>query len=222
MKDDYLGTARVLLSQLPAKDVWLKIEPDEKCKRAKGQLHVRISEEKQNVSPDSSNKIEMSRVGHDGGHVKLDVLEARGLLAADIGGKSDPYIKVCIGKREVFKTEIKKKTLDPVWNASCRIDVAPDEEDIALVCYDSDLVKKDDYLGQTILRFSELLAANGCVDIWPDIEPLSNNRKNKNKQNVLIFGLTSNLMRCAQRRKVRYHLVENSTIPHKPNYQELN
>jgi Ca2+-dependent lipid-binding protein len=46
--------------------------------------------------------------------VIVSELKAQGLLAADRGGTSDPFAVLRCGSEE-FKTEVIKKTLDPVW-----------------------------------------------------------------------------------------------------------
>ena len=49
------------------------------------------------------------------GVLKILLKKGVGLKAADLNGKSDPYVIVCCGKQE-RKSKIIKKTLDPVWN----------------------------------------------------------------------------------------------------------
>lgn len=48
------------------------------------------------------------------GKIVVTVKEAKSLPAMDVGGKSDPYIKLKLENQE-FKTKIKKKTLNPKW-----------------------------------------------------------------------------------------------------------
>ena len=43
-----------------------------------------------------------------------EVLNGRGLASKDINGFSDPYCILKI-KEQKFKTEVKKKTLNPSW-----------------------------------------------------------------------------------------------------------
>ncbi|MDA4133068.1 MAG: hypothetical protein OK454_08090, partial [Thaumarchaeota archaeon] len=47
------------------------------------------------------------------GNMRVDVLDAADLPAADSNGKSDPYCKFELNGREVFKTKVQKKTLHP-------------------------------------------------------------------------------------------------------------
>jgi hypothetical protein len=50
------------------------------------------------------------------GTLRLDVLDAADLPAADRNGFSDPYCKFYLNGKDVFKTSIQKKTLHPAWN----------------------------------------------------------------------------------------------------------
>ena len=50
------------------------------------------------------------------GTLRVDVLDAADLPAADRNGYSDPYCKFNLNDKEVYKTKIQKKTLHPAWN----------------------------------------------------------------------------------------------------------
>lgn len=45
------------------------------------------------------------------------VLNAKGLIAADSGNHSDPFVEIKLGTH-TLKTQTIMKTLDPVWNES--------------------------------------------------------------------------------------------------------
>ena len=59
------------------------------------------------------------------GQLLVHVSEARGLAAADSNGLSDPYVKTYLlpdkSKHSKKKTEIKRKTLDPVYNQTLKV-----------------------------------------------------------------------------------------------------
>ncbi|MEQ2199139.1 DNA-binding protein snt1, partial [Xenoophorus captivus] len=59
------------------------------------------------------------------------ILEAKNLKSMDIGGSSDPYVKVqlALDKRKWKKrtTSIKKKSLNPYFNESFTFDVSLDQ-----------------------------------------------------------------------------------------------
>lgn len=50
------------------------------------------------------------------GTLRVDVLDAADLPAADRNGYSDPYCKFNLNGKEIYKTKIQKKTLHPAWN----------------------------------------------------------------------------------------------------------
>ena len=50
------------------------------------------------------------------GTLRVDVLDADDLPAADRNGFSDPYCKFYLNGKDVFKTGVQKKTLHPAWN----------------------------------------------------------------------------------------------------------
>ena len=50
------------------------------------------------------------------GTLRVDVLDAADLPAADRNGFSDPYCKFNLNDKEIYKTKIQKKTLHPAWN----------------------------------------------------------------------------------------------------------
>lgn len=50
------------------------------------------------------------------GTLRVDVLDAAELPAADRNGFSDPYCKFRLGDENIFKTKVQKKTLHPAWN----------------------------------------------------------------------------------------------------------
>lgn len=49
------------------------------------------------------------------GTVTIHVIEARNLRGVDKSGTSDPFLRVRIGKHQVYKTKYIKKTLTPEW-----------------------------------------------------------------------------------------------------------
>eukprot|EP01128_Nolandella_sp_AFSM9_P005130 TRINITY_DN2436_c0_g1_i1.p1 TRINITY_DN2436_c0_g1~~TRINITY_DN2436_c0_g1_i1.p1 ORF type:complete len:337 (-),score=120.76 TRINITY_DN2436_c0_g1_i1:124-1134(-) len=83
---------------------------------------------------------------------------ASNLIAADVNGKSDPYIKWTCGYRK-GKSRVIKSNLNPVWRytSASLVRVEPNvvlEVDI----YDKDLVGSDDFLGHASIDISTLKA----------------------------------------------------------------
>jgi hypothetical protein len=48
--------------------------------------------------------------------LRVDLLDAKDLPAADRGGKSDPFALFTLNGNKAFKSDTKKKTLNPEWN----------------------------------------------------------------------------------------------------------
>lgn len=93
----------------------------------------------------------------DVGRFKLDILSAEGLKSVDSNGKSDPFISVKLDGVEIYKTDKKRKTLDPVWNESVDLPLMSRSRQIVLLeVYDWDLTHKPDLLGRINLDMSTL------------------------------------------------------------------
>ncbi|KAF9160081.1 hypothetical protein DFQ26_005899 [Actinomortierella ambigua] len=55
------------------------------------------------------------------GTLTVQIIEADGLQGVDKSGLSDPYVRVKMGAKGLFKTKVKKENLHPVWNEDCVI-----------------------------------------------------------------------------------------------------
>ncbi|KAI0842960.1 tricalbin [Hypoxylon sp. FL0890] len=91
------------------------------------------------------------------GNLRVDVLDATDLPAADSNGKSDPYVKFELNGQDVFKTKTQKKTLNPVWNEFFEVPV-PSRTAAKFSCkvYDYDFADKPDYLGGADINLEQL------------------------------------------------------------------
>ena len=74
------------------------------------------------------------------GRLVIKVKQAKGLLAGDMGGTSDPYITVKVKGDTVVKTQVIKKTLDPVWNETFNIPVNFELDKLVFSVKDHDMV----------------------------------------------------------------------------------
>lgn len=82
------------------------------------------------------------------GQLRVDVLDAADLPAADRNGFSDPYCKFILNGKTVFKTQTQKKTLHPAWNEYFEVAVASRiGAKFKVECWDWDLGGGDDFLG---------------------------------------------------------------------------
>lgn len=105
----------------------------------------------------------------DVGFVKLEILSASHLNSVDSNGKLDPLAVVKVDGVEVFRTEKKRKTLDPVWNEGVNIPLLSRLRSVILLeVYDWDLTHDDELLGTANLDLSTIVAfdsTNFSVDL---------------------------------------------------------
>ncbi|KAL2270903.1 hypothetical protein VTJ83DRAFT_274 [Remersonia thermophila] len=91
------------------------------------------------------------------GNLRVDVLDAQDLPAADSNGKSDPYVKLELNGQEVFKTKTVKKTLNPSWNEFFNVTVpSRTAAKFRASVWDWDFADKPDFLGGTDIRLDQL------------------------------------------------------------------
>ena len=91
------------------------------------------------------------------GNLRIDVLDAQGLPAADANGKSDPYVKFDLNGEEVFKTKVQKKTLNPAWNEFFEVSVpSRTGAKFKATVMDWDFGNPDDFLGEASISLANL------------------------------------------------------------------
>jgi hypothetical protein len=107
--DDNIGGARVNLEGLvegSVRDVWVPLE-----KVSSGELRLKIEV----ARVDDFDGSRGSNGGAGNGWIELVLIEARELIAADLRGTSDPYVRVQYGNLKK-RTKVMYKTLSPKWN----------------------------------------------------------------------------------------------------------
>ncbi|CAN3355636.1 tricalbin-3 [Diutina catenulata] len=93
----------------------------------------------------------------DVGVMKLRVVRAENLRSVDSNGKSDPMAVIKVNGVEVFRTDKKRKNLNPEWNEECSVPLLSRSRAVVLVeVYDWDLTHDDELLGRARLDFSEI------------------------------------------------------------------
>ncbi|KAF7224524.1 synaptotagmin-1b [Nothobranchius furzeri] len=92
------------------------------------------------------------------GKLTVVILEAKNLKKMDVGGLSDPYVKIHLmqnGKRlKKKKTTIKKNTLNPYYNESFSFEVPCEQIEkvqLAVTVLDYDKIGKNDAIGKLLL-----------------------------------------------------------------------
>ncbi|KAM5329394.1 multiple C2 and transmembrane domain-containing protein 1 isoform 9-T9 [Glossophaga mutica] len=102
----------------------------------------------------------------DPGMYQLDITLRRGqsLAARDRGGTSDPYVKFKIGGKEVFRSKIIYKNLNPVWEEKASILVDHLREPLYVKVFDYDFGLQDDFMGSAFLDLTQL-ELNRATDV---------------------------------------------------------
>jgi hypothetical protein len=102
-------------------------------------------------------KLDPSESFRNMGQLRVEVLHGAGLPAGDRTGFSDPYCKFKLNDKDVYKTETKKKTLDPVWNENFEVQVrSRTAAKFIADVYDWDFGDKDDFLGKVSIDLKPL------------------------------------------------------------------
>mmetsp|Transcript_58137 Transcript_58137/g.109552 ORF Transcript_58137/g.109552 Transcript_58137/m.109552 type:complete len:691 (+) Transcript_58137:54-2126(+) len=110
--------------------------------------------------------------------LELKIVQARGLLAKDFNGKSDPYVFLEFnGKRLPLKTKVRKATLAPKWDETFNLEVFQPRSVCRLRLYDEDRLKYHFGYDGDALGFVDLsigvLPINKKVIGWVPVNPPS-------------------------------------------------
>ncbi|XP_069479986.1 synaptotagmin-7 isoform X3 [Ambystoma mexicanum] len=108
-----------------------------------------------------------------GNSIIVNIIKARNLKAMDIGGTSDPYVKVWLmhkDKRvEKKKTVVMKRCLNPVFNESFIFEIPTErlrETTIIITVMDKDKLSRNDVIGKIYLSWK---SGPGEVKHWKDM-----------------------------------------------------
>ncbi|KAH8095424.1 C2 domain-containing protein [Aureococcus anophagefferens] len=115
------------------------------------------------------------------GKLKVKLIEAANLPAADLGGKSDPYARLIITgknkygnewteeKRQTWQSATVKKSLNPGWHEQCEFFVPRYDAVLRVEIYDLDVSSADDLLGSVEIPIRDL-SFLGLVKRWVPLE----------------------------------------------------
>ncbi|XP_022881162.1 extended synaptotagmin-1 [Olea europaea var. sylvestris] len=154
--DESIGSARVNLEGLiegSIRDVNIPLE-----KVNSGELRLQI--EAVRVEDDEGTKGSHASSGN--GWIELVLIEARDLVAADIRGTSDPYVRVHYGNLK-RSTKILYKTLNPKWNQT--LEFPDDGSLLELHVKDHNALLPTSSIGDCVVEY-QLLPPNQMADKW--------------------------------------------------------
>ena len=83
------------------------------------------------------------------GHLQVRIYSAKGLYAADLGGKSDPFVVLELENARL-QTRTEYKTVAPTWNQVLSLPVGDIHSVLHMSVYDEDKNHKYEFLGKTI------------------------------------------------------------------------
>ncbi|XP_020220786.1 synaptotagmin-5 isoform X2 [Cajanus cajan] len=150
--DENIGSANVNLEGLEdgsIKDVWIPLEGV-----SSGELRLKIEV----VRGDDQ---EGSR-GSVSGWIELVVIEARDLIAADLRGTSDPYVRVNYGNQKK-RTKVIHKTLNPRWNQT--LEFLDNGNPLILHVKDHNALLPTSSIGECVVEYQRL-PPNQMSDKW--------------------------------------------------------
>ncbi|KAI7986270.1 Synaptotagmin-5 [Camellia lanceoleosa] len=154
--DDSIGSARVNLEGLIeglVKDVSVPLE-----KVNSGELQFQIEA----VRTDDFEGSRGANVGSSNGWIELVLIEAKDLVAADLRGTSDPFVRVQYGNMK-RRTKIMDRTLNPKWHQT--LEFPDDGSPLVLHVKDHNAVLPESSIGDCIVEYQRL-PPNEMSDKW--------------------------------------------------------
>ncbi|XP_031632288.1 synaptotagmin 1 isoform X2 [Contarinia nasturtii] len=107
--------------------------------------------------------------------LNVTVLQAEELPALDMGGTSDPYVKVYLlpDKKKKFETKVHRKTLNPVFNESFVFKNLPYAEamnkTLVFAIFDFDRFSKHDQIGEVKVPLCQIDLAQ-TIEEWRELQ----------------------------------------------------
>lgn len=91
------------------------------------------------------------------GSLTTEIIKADNVPSADSNGFSDPYCTVILNGEKIYKTDKKKKTLNPVWNEKFTSEIlSRTAADLSIEVFDWDMAGDDDFLGKVKIDLAQL------------------------------------------------------------------
>ncbi|ESW24745.1 hypothetical protein PHAVU_004G156400 [Phaseolus vulgaris] len=153
--DENIGSAHVNLEGLvegSVRDVWIPLE-----RVRSGELRLQIS-----VRVDDQEGSKSLGSGSGNGWIELVLIEGRDLVAADLRGTSDPYVRVHYGSFKK-RTKVIYRTLNPQWNQT--LEFSDDGSPLMLYVKDHNALLPTSSIGECVVEYQRL-PPNQMADKW--------------------------------------------------------
>ncbi|KAI3468850.1 hypothetical protein Pfo_025513 [Paulownia fortunei] len=154
--DESIGSARVNLEGLvegSVRDVYIPLE-----KVNSGELRLQIEA----IKVDDNENSMGSHASLANGWIELVLIEARDLVAADLRGTSDPYVRVHYGNLK-RSTKVMYKTLNPKWHQT--LEFPDDGSPLTLHVKDHNTLLPTSNIGDCVVEY-QMLPPNEMADKW--------------------------------------------------------
>ncbi|XP_066145862.1 synaptotagmin 1 isoform X3 [Euwallacea fornicatus] len=134
--------------------------------------------------PDEGEKPEIQKLGKlqfkleydfNQNSLSVTVIQAEDLPALDMGGTSDPYVKVYLlpDKKKKFETKVHRKTLNPVFNETFVFKGIPYAEamnkTLVFAIFDFDRFSKHDQIGEVKVPLCQIDLAQ-TIEEWRELQ----------------------------------------------------
>ncbi|XP_074833694.1 synaptotagmin-2 [Carettochelys insculpta] len=131
--------------------------------------------EEEEKEPENLGKLQFS-LDYDfqANQLTVGILQAAELPALDMGGTSDPYVKVFLlpDKKKKYETKVQKKTLNPVFNETFVFKVPYQElggKTLVMAIYDFDRFSKHDIIGEVKVPMNTVDLGQP-IEEWRDLQ----------------------------------------------------
>ncbi|GAB1861479.1 Synaptotagmin [Camponotus japonicus] len=124
----------------------------------------------------------------------VTVIQAEELPALDMGGTSDPYVKVYLlpDKKKKFETKVHRKTLSPVFNETFTFKNVPYADamnkTLVFAIFDFDRFSKHDQIGEVKVPLCQIDLAQ-TIEEWRELQSVEGEGGQDNKLGDICFSL---------------------------------
>ncbi|CAI6351069.1 unnamed protein product [Macrosiphum euphorbiae] len=129
-----------------------------------------------------------------GNTLSVTVIQAEDLPALDMGGTSDPYVKVYLlpDKKKKFETKVHRKTLNPVFNETFQFKGIPYADamnkTLVFAIFDFDRFSKHDQIGEVKVPLCQIDLAQ-TIEEWRELQSVEGEGGQDNKLGDICFSL---------------------------------